>query len=152
MDEVEREFRIIDLKHKKSSLRKQRTGKEKLQQNLKAKKEISLLRDKGRLISYKEGVKPKRNEIDDWTSYKKKGKKYLEKLDGMKPDIVAKINEQVRKDEESKKEIEAKKKIQIKEDGGEWIYNAEFDDYQWAGEGDPQVTTTKCMSHLQLNS
>ena len=57
----------------------------------------------------------------------------------MKPDIVAKINEQVRKEEESRKEIEAKKKIQIEEDGGEWIYNAEFDDYQWVGEGDPQV-------------
>ena len=54
MDEVEREFRRIDLKHKKRSLRKQRTGKEKLQQNMKAKKGISLLRDKGRLISYKE--------------------------------------------------------------------------------------------------
>ena len=72
---------------------------------------MSLLQDKGRLISYKERVKPKRNKIDDWTSYKKKGKKYLEKLDEMKPDIVAKINEQVRKEEESRKEIEAKKKI-----------------------------------------
>ena len=139
MDEVEREFRRIDLKHKKRSLRKQRTGKEKLQQNLKAKKGMSLLRDKGRLISYKERVNPKGNEIDDWISYKKKGKKYLEKLDEMKPDIVAKINEQVRKEDESRKEIEAKKKIQIEEDGGEWIYNAEFDDYQWVGEGDPQV-------------
>ena len=34
MDEVEREFRRIDLKYKKRSLQKQRTGKEKLQQNL----------------------------------------------------------------------------------------------------------------------
>ena len=49
VDSVERELRKIGLKHRKRSLRKQRTGKEKLQQNLKAKRGMRLLREEGRL-------------------------------------------------------------------------------------------------------
>ena len=77
--------------------------------------------------------------MDDWASFRKKGKKYSEKLDVLKQGIVAKLNEEFRKEEERKGEMEEKRKKQIDEDGGEWIYNAEYDDYHWVGEGDPIV-------------
>ena len=136
-DSVEREFRKIELKHRKRSLRKLRTGKEKLLQNLKAKRGMRLLHKEGRLQDYKERIDPNRKEIDDWTSFRKKGKEYCEKLEVSKPDIVAKLNEEYRKKEESKREMEDKRKNQIEGDGEELIYNAENDYYHWFGEGDP---------------
>lgn len=139
LDSVEKEFRNIHSKHRKRSLRKQRTGKEKLQQNLKAKRGMRLLREQGRLQEYKKRTEPNQNEMDDWASFRKKGKKYSEKLEILKPDIVAKLNEEFRKEEERKREMEEKRKKQIDEDGGEWIYNPEYDDYHWEGEGAPIV-------------
>ena len=47
MSDVEKEFERIDMKHKKRSLRKQRNGKMKLEENLQAKKGMRLLREKG---------------------------------------------------------------------------------------------------------
>ena len=55
--------------------------------------------------------------MDDWASFRKKGKKYSEKLEVLKPDIVAKLNEEFRKEEERKREMEEKRKKQIDEDG-----------------------------------
>ena len=39
------------------------------------------------------------------------------------------------------KEVEREngRKKQREEDGGEWIYNAEYDHYDWVGEGPPKV-------------
>ena len=139
MDEVEREFMKINFKHKKRTLRQQRTGKQKLEQNLKAKRGMRLFREEGRLKDYEQRAKRNRNKIQDWTSFKRKGKKHSEKLDECKPDIVAKINEEFRKQEDWRREKEAERKKQIDEDGGEWVYNAEFDDYHWVGEGDPKL-------------
>ena len=65
-------------------------------------------------------------------------------LDEIKPDIVQKINEKMRDEgerlrEKIKKaeEKEMIRKKQIQEDGGEWVNNAEYDDYHWVGEGEP---------------
>ena len=61
-----------------------------------------------------------------------------------KPDIVQKINEKERerrelnrKRLEKEQEIEKKRQKRIEENGGEWEYNAEYDDYIWIGEGEP---------------
>ena len=51
--------------------------------------------------------------MDDWASFRKKGKKYSEKLEVLKPDIVAKLNEEFRKEEERKGGMEEKRKKQI---------------------------------------
>ena len=48
--------------------------------------------------------------MDDWASFRKKGKKYSEKLKVLKPDIVAKLNEEFRKEEERKREMEEKER------------------------------------------
>ena len=48
--------------------------------------------------------------MDDWASFRKKGKKYSEKLEVLKPDIVAKLNEEFRKEEEIKGEMEEKER------------------------------------------
>ena len=139
INDVEREFLKINLKHKKRSLRQQRTGKQKLEQNLKAKRGMRLFREEGRLKDYEQRTKSNRNEEQDWTSFIRKGKNYSEKLDECKPDVVAKINEEFRKQEDRMREKEAERKKQIDEDGGEWVYNAEFDDYHWVGEGDRKL-------------
>ena len=60
MYEVEREFMKIDFKHKKRTLRQQRTGKQKLEQNLKAKRGMRLFREEGRL--YEQRTKRNRNK------------------------------------------------------------------------------------------
>ena len=101
---------------------------------------MRMFREEGRVQDYKERIDPNRKEIDDWTSFRKKGKKYSEKLEVFKPDIVAKLNVEHRKKEKSRrKEMEEKRKNQIEGDGEEWIYNAEDDYHHFVGERDPIV-------------
>ena len=107
---------------------------------------MRLLYEKGRLQDFKHRTGRKTEEIDDWESYGGKGKDHMEKLEELKPDIVTKINEKIREEKErlrlqKEKEVEREngRKKQIEEDGGEWIYNAEYDHYDWVGEGPPKV-------------
>ena len=65
MDEVEREFGKINCKHQKRKLRSERTGKEKLQLNLKAKKGMRIFREVGRLIDHKDRIKQNSSEVVD---------------------------------------------------------------------------------------
>ena len=46
-----------------------------------------------------------------------------------------------RKRLEKEQEIEKKRQKRIEENGGEWEYNAEYDDYIWIGEGEPIETS-----------
>ena len=144
MGEVEREFAKINCKHQKRKLRSERTGKEKLKQNLKAKKGMRIFHEVGRLIEHKDRIKPNSSEVVDWENFQKKSKRHADMLDETKPDIVQKINEKMRDEgerlrEQIKKaeEKELVRKKQIEEDGGEWVNNAEYDDYHWVGEGEP---------------
>ena len=129
----EKEYIVIEHKHKNRGKRKQRTGKEHLLENLKAKKGMRILEDEGRLEAFAKRSGRKAAEIDDWEFYFKGNKKNSNFLENKKPDIVQVLNEKVRKE----KEKERKRKEEVRERGGEWYYYGEMDEYYWVGEGEP---------------
>ena len=86
------------------------------------------------------------SEINDWNSFMKKGKVHAEMITKKKPDIVDIINnnnrdikEVIRKREKKEHAMEIERLKKVKEDGGEWVYNAEYDEYSWIGEKEPVV-------------
>ena len=64
----------ISNKHKTRKLRFQRSGKEKLQQNLKSKKGMRLLREEGRLIEYSDRHEQNVSETVDWNQFMQQSK------------------------------------------------------------------------------
>ena len=142
--EVLKEFENISFKHEKRKIRNLRTGKEKLCENLKSKKGMRLLREEGRLRDNKERIKQNSDETLDWEKFMKKSKIHADMAEKSRPDIVERINEESRKAKERLRELKEKDledgKIQekkIEEEGGEWIFNAEYGEYYWIGEKDP---------------
>ena len=131
-----KEFERIKYKHVKRVKRQQRSGKEHLLQNLKAKKGMQLLKDEGRLKEFSHRSRGKFEEIRDWEMYSRKGERQREILKEEKPDIVDIINERVRLE----KENERKRREREKE--GEWCYNGESGEYYWSGEGEPNYGDT----------
>ena len=141
--EVVKEFEKISFKHKKRKIRNEKTCKEKLQENLKSKKGMRLLREEGRLREYTERIEQNSDEKVDWENFMKKSKKHTDMAEKARPDIVKRINEESRKTKERlrEKDLEEEKirEKKIQEDGGEWIFNAEFGEYSWIGEKDPPI-------------
>ena len=143
-DDVEEEFDKIDLKHKKRLFRSRRTQTEKTEENMKAREGMQKLRETGHKRIIKRRTRQNFSELEDWQSFVQKSKRHAEMAASKKPDIVQKINEKERerrelnrKRVEEEQEIEKRRQKKIEEDGGEWEYNAEHDDYIWIGEGEP---------------
>ena len=144
-NDIEKEFEKISLKHEKRKSRNIRNGKEKLQQNLKAKKGMRIFREEGRLKAHASRTEKNTSERDDWKKYITKSKTHVEIVEKQKPDIIQQLNEKVREEKEQlrmQKETETENERlrlqQIEEDGGEWEYNPEFAEYYWVGEGEPK--------------
>ena len=143
-NEKEKEFERISLKHRKRTLRNQRTEEEKLTQNLMSKKGMRLFRAEGRLKEYKERMKQGSSEVADWKQFVQNSEEHANMVEQLKPDIVKQMNEESREAKErlrvlKEKELEEEeiRKKKVEEDSGEWIYNAEYADYYWKGEGEP---------------
>ena len=96
-----KEFEKIKLKHRIRELRNQRTGKEKLQQNLDAKRGMRLLNEKGSLNEFQRRRGRNTTEMFDWEIFVRKGKKQSEIVEDYKPDIVERINKKMRKEKEN---------------------------------------------------
>lgn len=109
-EEHEIEFANISVKHRERCFRDQRTGKEKLKNNLKAKKGMRLFRGEGRLKKYKERTSNNLDETSDWKNFMQKSKKNAEMVEQFKPDIVSQINEKVRADKERNRRKAEKEK------------------------------------------
>ena len=114
------------------SFRKQRTGKDHLFQNLRSKQGMRLLESEGQLQDFKRRSHRNVEEISDWENYMRKGKKYSDVLEVRKPDVVQRINEKKRAEEEQEREKREKAK------DGEWCYNGEMGEYYWSGAGEPE--------------
>lgn len=149
----EREFNNISKKHHMRKMRYEQNGKEHLIQNQAAKKGMRTLREKGRLMSltprlhvpHRERNKNFDTDLNDWRLYKKKSKKHDEQLKEKRPDIVCKLNEKFR---EIAEENNNQRKIQEEKDRKEkWLYNPEYDDYVWIGQGEPEYTPCDGNSH-----
>ena len=145
---MEKEYEKISQKHKQRKLRIGRTGKQKLQQNLKAKKGMRILRSDGNLIDYSDRCLHNSNETMDWKKFMKQSKKHTDIVNQNNPDLVQRLNEESRmekemqrqkaeKAKEVEKEAERIRHRQIEEEGGEWVYNAEYSEFYWVGEREP---------------
>ena len=95
---MEKDFEKLTLKHKKRKLRIQRSGREKLQQKLKAKKRMRILRDEGRLRKYSDRQKQNSSETIDWRKFIKQSKKNNDIVNLKDPDLVQRLNEETRKE------------------------------------------------------
>ena len=97
-DDMEKDFEKLTLKHKKRKLRIQRSGREKLQQNLKAKKGMRLLCEEGMLRKYSDRYKQNSSETIDWRKFIKQSKKNNDIVNLKDPDLVQRLNEETRKE------------------------------------------------------
>ena len=131
-------------KHKQREARAKLTGKEHLLQNLQAKKGMKLLNEFGRLNDFQRRGRYKTTEKTDYKSFMQKSKTCSEILRAVKPDIVEKLNQEIR----NEKEIERKRKEDdLKKDkAGRWSYSGESGEWYWTGEQEPNYGDTFCYS------
>ena len=133
--EEEKEFEKILKKHKMRVSRAQRSGKDKLKQNLEAKKGMQVLKAEGRLHDFQMRSSKNETETSDWRNFMKKGQTHIEQLSTEKPDIVERLNAEMRKEKE--RERKSKEEQKKKEKEGYWEYLPESDEYYWTGENEP---------------
>ena len=74
----------------------------------------------------------------------KKGKTYSDLLTKEKPDLVERLNQEIR--EEKEKDRKRKEDDEKEEKEGRWNYNPESDEYFWVGEGEPNYGDTFSFS------
>ena len=146
--ETETEYQRISKKHKTRKIRIQRSGKEKLQQNLKSKKGMRLIREEGRLIEYSDRHEQNVSETVDWKKFMQKSKRHEDMVNIKKPDLIERLNEESRLKKENlrkiaeerkkrEKEQEENRQRRIEEEGGEWVFNPEYSEFFWEGDRDP---------------
>ena len=140
----ETEYEMICQKHKKREARALRSGKEHLIQNLKAKKEMTKFREKGRVFDFQKRSRHNETEMSDFKNFERKGKTYSEFLDTAQPDIVERLNEEIRVEKE--RERKRKEEEKRKEKEGHWEFNGESGEYFWAGDTDPEFGETFSFS------
>ena len=130
-------YEKIVQRQEKRNMRKGLSGKEHLEGNLTAKKGMRLLNSVGRLrkfASREAGSKSarKRDEMVEWKRYIQTSEKHREILSKKQPDIVSRINENVRLEKEKERQDIESCKI------GEWLYSGESGEYYWTGDTEPE--------------
>ena len=91
----------------------------------------------GKFVSREAGMKiGKIDELFEWKQYMKKSKKHKEILSKNQPDIVSRINENVRLEKERERQTEKNR------DKGQWDYNGESGEYYWTGNTEPEYDQT----------
>ena len=129
--DAEKEFERIEKKQSMRMHRQERTGKEHLQDNLKAKRGMRFSRKEGYIREFSRRSEGKLEEMFEWEKYYRIGHKQKKILENNKPDIVQKINDKMR----ILKESERKRTKKIEE--GIWDYHGESGEWFWTGSGDP---------------
>ena len=94
--EEEKEYGKLYQKHKKRESRAQRSGKEHLLENLRAKKGMKLLKEKGRLRDFERRATKNNTEMSDWKDFMKKGKTFSDLISKAKPEFVERLNQEIR--------------------------------------------------------
>ena len=141
--DVELDFNMISTRHRMRDNRSNRSGKEHLKENLKAKQGMRLIKEEGRINSFGRRFRGKRDDLSEWKTYMKNSySKCI--LEQYKPDIVERINEKVRIEKEKERIEKEKERIEkekerkeIEENGGEWLYHGDCGEWYWSGEGEP---------------
>ena len=105
------EFDKIEETQRIREVRKKQSGKEHLMRNLKAKKGMQLVNKEGTLrqFSRRERVmkKDKKKIEIEWQNYWQRSENHRKKLENAKPDVVERINEQMRLDKEGERQEKA---------------------------------------------
>ena len=144
--EEEKEYGKLCKKHKMRESRAQRSGKDHLLENLRAKKGMKLLKEKGRLRDFESRATDNDTEMLDWKDFMKKGKAFSDLITKAKPDLVERLNQEIREEKEKDRKRKEEEKKEEKED--QWHYIAEYDDYVWVGEGEPDYGDSFSYSPL----
>ena len=94
MCKVEMDYERIVQRMRKRIKRKNQTGKERLEGNLKAKKGMRLLNSEGSLMEFsrRETGFRKADEEGEWKTFMRKTQEHAAQLERKQPDIVKKIN------------------------------------------------------------
>ena len=134
--EEKKEFDRINQKHSMRNMRQKQSGKEHLLHNLKAKQGMKILKEEGNLKDFAPRSRTNRGtrldmDLNDWDEFKKQSETHAELLEKKKPDVGCQLNEKWRKIREEKDN--QKKKREDAEKKGEFVYNAENDEYFWSG-------------------
>ena len=119
-EEIVKEFEKIELKYRIRNLRRKRSEEEKLEQNSKAKEGMRDLREKGRMIRYKERGQTNLSEKADLKYFMRKSKQHKDLAEKLRPDIVKLINTKQRRDMEMLRQENEKEKSNESEENKDW--------------------------------
>ena len=127
--DVTKEYEKIADKYRKQNARSERSEEKHAEDKNKAKKGMQEFREYGRLKHFAKRSHINKNEFSDWKTFMQKGDKYSEVLDYKKPDLIDRLNEEIRvekerKREEMEKDRERRDKEEAKRKEGIWDYNA----------------------------
>ena len=153
--DVKREYERIEQLLRNRKARAERNGKEHLLDNLKAKREMQIFKEEGRIKKFERRFYYKRTELEIWRKYREIGPDYKEWLEKKNPDISKifdevdaklkkekEVEDQKKREEEErrKKEREEQKKMEEEEQKKmyeEGYWGVQHGDWYWYGKGSP---------------
>ena len=106
-----RDYQKIENKHKRRLTRKNISKEQKFEMNQVATEGMRKLRLDGRLKPFIEGGKQNNSEVNDFKKYYEASADNSELLNGIRPDIMAQINEINRKEKEELRDRQEKRKL-----------------------------------------
>ena len=109
-DEVKKEYEDISDKYRKQNARSKRSIEEHTEDKISAKKGMQEFREYGRLRKFSKRCKRNTNELSDWKRFMQKGEQYSEVLTNKKPDLIDRLNKEIREEKERKREEREKEK------------------------------------------
>ena len=124
--------------------RRNQTGKEHLEGNLKAKKDMRLLNSEGPMMEFsrRETGNKMPYEEWEWKTFMHKSQNHAEQLGRKQPDIVANTNESNRKEQEK----DRLRKEKVKD--GEWDQHGESGEWFWTCKDPPKDEDSCCYLPL----
>ena len=155
MTEEEAEHERKKVKIRVKNIRERKSNEEKEAEKQNKKERMRILREnrvsaKKSLREYHERSFKNKKEILDWKEYCEKGESFAEVLHTRKPDLIERINQEIREEKERdrKKREEERERRQEEEKrrkDGIWEYNGESGEYYWTGEKEPEQTVDTCV-------
>ena len=115
-----------------------------------AKQGMKDFREYGSLREYFEKSCRNKTEISDWKEYYEKGDSFAKVLNTRKPDLIERINQEIREEKEMEREKreeerERREKEEKRRKDGVWEYNGESGEYYWTGENEPEQIVDTCV-------
>ena len=128
--DVTKEYAKISDKYRKQNTRSKRSSEEQNEDKISAKKGMQEFWEYGCLKPFARRSQVNKNELSDWKKFLQKGEQYSEVLSNKKPDLIDRLNKEIREEKEIKrkeeeKDKERREKEEEKRKEGIWDYNGE---------------------------